>query len=111
MGNQRLDHLLSKETGRKAKVKVGVKSSSGTMEFNYRCPTPTRNSHSNSLAQTFTVFSTACFQKHSFFENRKLEIKENYNVSRFNKFILLSVYGRTMDALASGGYEGRNRLR
>ena len=45
------------------------------------------------------------------FENRKLEIKENYNVTRLTSFILLSVYGRTMDALASGGDEGRNRLR
>ena len=27
------------------------------------------------------------------------------------KQILLSVYGRTTDALASGGYEGRGRLR
>ena len=45
------------------------------------------------------------------FENWKLEIKENYNVSRFNKIFLLSVYGRTMDALALGGYEGRGRLR
>ncbi len=46
-----------------------------------------------------------------FFENRKLEIKENYNVNEINKIFLLSVYGRTTDALASGGYEGRGRLR
>ena len=55
-----------------------------------------------------------------FFENRKLEIKENYNSYdeigwrnpslRGNNF-LLSVYGRTTDALASVGYEGRGRLR
>lgn len=55
-----------------------------------------------------------------FFENWKLEIKENYNSYdeigwrnpslRGNNF-LLSVYGRTTDALASGGYEGRGRLR
>ena len=54
------------------------------------------------------------------FENRKLEIKENYNsyneiddrkvVSSEENF-LLSVYGRTTDALASVGYEGRGRLR
>ena len=47
----------------------------------------------------------------SFFENRKLEIKENYNVNEINKIFLLSVYGRTTDALASVGYEGRGRLR
>ena len=83
----------------------------------------------------------------SFFENRKLEIKENYN--SYNEIdnpkglsysevgfeflsseclscrnpntqrlddsntesFLLSVYGRTTDALASVGYEGRGRLR
>ena len=65
------------------------------------------------------------------FENRKLEIKENYNsyneidnpkelskarillrvkLRRMKNF-LLSVYGRTTDALASVGYEGRGRLR
>ena len=54
------------------------------------------------------------------FENRKLEIKENYN--SYNEIgwiqsilseenFLLSVYGRTTDALASVGYEGRGRLR
>ena len=56
----------------------------------------------------------------SIFENWKLEIKENYNSytrsmaarpsKRGNNF-LLSVYGRTTDALASGGDEGRGRLR
>ena len=45
------------------------------------------------------------------FENRELEIKENYNVTRLARSFLLSVYGRTTDALASGGYEGRGRLR
>ena len=69
------------------------------------------------------------------FENRKLEIKENYNsyneiddrkivskrggsfdysiIRLFDYFpsFLLSVYGRTTDALASVGYEGRGRLR
>ena len=57
-----------------------------------------------------------------FFENRELEIKENYNsytrrIGRRDPFrdeeasFLLSVYGRTTDALASGGDEGRGRLR
>ena len=53
------------------------------------------------------------------FENRKLEIKENYNSyieigwshPSLSENFLLSVYGRTTDALASGGYEGRGRLR
>ena len=54
------------------------------------------------------------------FENRKLEIKENYNsyneiddrkVVFSEENFLLSVYGRTTDALASVGYEGRGRLR
>ena len=70
------------------------------------------------------------------FEKRQLETKENYNsydeigrtrvrpisekslgqggeeagVSR-RPAVLLSVYGRTTDALASGGDEGRGRLR
>ena len=48
------------------------------------------------------------------FDNRELEIVENYNsyneIKRGTNF-LLSVYGRTMDALASGGDEGRGRLR
>ena len=39
-----------------------------------------------------------------FFENWELEIKENYNsyneIKRFQTDFLLSVYGRTMDALA-----------
>ena len=60
----------------------------------------------------------------SIFERRKLEIQENCNVyilrSRKAKedieiergrSILQSVYGRTTDALASGGDEGRGRLR
>ena len=48
----------------------------------------------------------------SLIENRKLEIKENCNVYRdARRKILLSVYGRTTDALASGGDEGRGRLR
>ena len=82
----------------------------------------------------------------SFFENWKLEIKENYNsydeiddrkvvsseevlessgsgrLGFFNsnphtlkhsntESFWLSVYGRTTDALASVGYEGRGRLR
>ena len=65
--------------------------------------------------------STSMYLKHFLiFENWKLEIKENYNSYdeigwrnpslRGNNF-LLSVYGRTTDALASGGYEGRGRLR
>ena len=71
--------------------------------------------------------SIYCFLKHPrqegalLFENRKLEIKENYNsyneidnpkgLSSARKNFLLSVYGRTTDALASVGYEGRGRLR
>ena len=55
----------------------------------------------------------------AFFENRLLEIKENYNSyieigwshPSLSENFLLSVYGRTTDALASGGYEGRGRLR
>ena len=48
----------------------------------------------------------------SIFENRKLEIKENYNsYIESERFFLLSVYGHTTDALASGGDEGRERLR
>ena len=68
-----------------------------------------------------------------FFENWQLETKENYNsyseiwmeksilkreISQAKKAVgpvcpplLLSVYGRTTDALASGGDEGRGRLR
>ena len=48
-----------------------------------------------------------------FFEKRQLEIKENYNsyTEKSEEGFLLSVYGRTTDALASGGDEGRGRLR
>ena len=49
------------------------------------------------------------------FEKWQMEIKENCNVYRdervFKTNFLLSVYGRTTDALASGGDEGRGRLR
>ena len=69
-----------------------------------------------------TSTSLGMYLKHLLlFENWKLEIKENYNsyneidnpkgLSKARKNFLLSVYGRTTDALASVGYEGRGRLR
>ena len=95
MGNQRLDHLLSKEIARKGKVKP----------------------HADILLFSQAPTSMGLL----LFENRKLEIKENYNsyneidnpkgLSSARKNFLLSVYGRTTDALASVGYEGRGRLR
>ena len=61
----------------------------------------------------YTTHSFAREGATTILEKRQLEIKENYNsyTEKSEEGFLLSVYGRTTDALASGGDEGRGRLR
>ena len=108
-----MDHLLSKEIGLYKPIGETLDSfviARGYPEAIQRIPVK----QSKSPHKQLTVFSSIQFPDLLIFDKWQLEIKENYNVYRDlrgNKYFLLSVYGRTMDALASGGYEGRGRLR
>ena len=64
MGNQRLDHLLSKEIARKGKGEILLR----------------RKAAEDSASPEHLLFSQAPTSMGLLlFENRKLEIKENYN--------------------------------